>query len=128
MVQVDPHLYHKYIIHDKKNQPLWYVKLITAINSLLKSTLRFYQKFVDDLKSYSSPFLVINPCDPCVANATVGNKQMVVTWHMDDLKVSHIGLFQVTKFATYLATIYGNSLVIDRGRVHDYLGMAYNFS
>ncbi len=31
MVQVDPHLYCKYIIHDKKNQPLLYIKLTKAV-------------------------------------------------------------------------------------------------
>jgi hypothetical protein len=113
MVQVEPHLYCKYIIHSEKNQPLLYIKLTKAIYGLLKSALLFYRKFVNDLKSYSSPF-VINPYDPCIANATVGNKQMTVTWHVDDLKVSHIDPFQVTKFATYLATIYGNGLVVQR--------------
>jgi hypothetical protein len=113
MVQVDPHLYCKYIIHNKKNQPLLYVKLTKAIYSLLKSALLFYRKFVNDLKSCSSPF-VIDPYNLSVANTTVGNKQMMVTWRVDNLKVSHIDSFQVTKFATYLATIYGNSLVDHR--------------
>jgi hypothetical protein len=57
MVQVDPQLYCKYIIQDSKNQPLLYIKLTKAIYGLLKSTLLFYQKFVKDLKSYSSPFI-----------------------------------------------------------------------
>ncbi len=95
IVQVDPHLYCKYIIHDKKNQPLLYVKLTKAIYGLLKSALLFYRKFFNDLKSYSSPF-VINPYNPCVANPAVGNKQMMVTWHVDDLKVSYIYPFQIT--------------------------------
>ncbi len=51
MVQVDPQLYCKYIIHDSKNQPLLYVKLTKAIYGLLKSALLFYQKIVEDLKS-----------------------------------------------------------------------------
>jgi hypothetical protein len=92
MVQVDSHLYCKYIIHDKKNQLLLYAKLTKAIYGLLKSALLFYRKFINDLKSYSSPF-VIDPYNPCIANATVGNKQMTVTWHVDDLKVSHINPF-----------------------------------
>jgi hypothetical protein len=122
MVKVDPTLYCKYIIHDKKYQPHLYVKLSKAIYGLLKSALLFYRKFVNDLKSYSSPF-VINPYDPCDANATVGNKQVMVTWHLDNLKLSHIDPFQVTKFATFCATIHGNSLVVHRGPVDNYLGM-----
>jgi hypothetical protein len=63
MVQVDPQLYCKYIIHDKKNQPLLYLKLTKSIYRLPRSALLFYQKFVQDLKSYAYPFF-INPYDP----------------------------------------------------------------
>jgi hypothetical protein len=58
MVQVDPQLYCKYIVHIGKNQLLLYVKLTKAIYGLLKSAILFYQKFVEDLKSYSSPFII----------------------------------------------------------------------
>ncbi len=77
MVQIDPQLYCTYIIHDKKNKPLLYVKLTEAIYSLLKRALLFYQKFFEDLKSYTSP-IVINLYNPCVTNATVGNTQMTL--------------------------------------------------
>jgi hypothetical protein len=43
---------------------------------------------------------------------------MTITWHVDDLKVLHVDPFQITKFAAYLASIYGNSLVVHRGKVH----------
>ncbi len=117
MVQVDPQLYCKYIIHNSKNQPLLYVKLTKAIYGLLKSALLFYQKFVEDLKSFSSPF-IINLYDPCIANATIAGSQMTVTWHIDNLKTSHINPFQVTKFAYYLETIYGNSILINHLKIH----------
>jgi hypothetical protein len=41
MVQVNPNLYQKYIIYDKNNQTLLYVKLFKAIYGLLKSALLF---------------------------------------------------------------------------------------
>ena len=53
---------------------------------------------------------------------------MTITWHVDDLKVSHIDPFQITKFASYLASIYGEGLVVHHGKVHDYLGMDLNFA
>ncbi len=53
---------------------------------------------------------------------------MMVTWHVDDLKTLHINPFQATNFAAYLATIYGNGLVVHHGPIHDYLGMDLNFS
>ena len=53
---------------------------------------------------------------------------MTITWHVDDLKVSHVDSFQITKFAAYLATIYGNGLVVHRGKIHNYLIMDFNFT
>jgi hypothetical protein len=93
---------------------------------MLKSALLFYRKFVDDLKNYTSPF-VINPYDPCVANATIGGKQMTITWHIEDLKISHVDAFRITIKCQYIASIYGDGLVIYRGKVHDYLGMDMHF-
>jgi hypothetical protein len=53
---------------------------------------------------------------------------MIITWHVDDLKISNVDPFQVTKFCPYLASIYGNSLVVHWGNVYDYLGMDLNFA
>jgi hypothetical protein len=53
---------------------------------------------------------------------------MTITWHVDDLKVSHIDPFQITKFASYLASIYPEGLVVHHGKVHNYLGMDLNFA
>ena len=52
----------------------------------------------------------LNPYDPCVANMEIEGFQLTVTWHVDDRKVSHIDPFQVTRFAEYLASIYGEKL------------------
>ncbi len=108
MVQVDPTLYRKYVIYGKNNKALLYVKLSKAIYGLLKSTLLFYKKFVDDLKNDESPF-IINPYDPYIANATIAGLQMTVT---DDLKISRVDPYQITKFCQNLASIYGNSLMV----------------
>jgi hypothetical protein len=127
MVQVDVQIYRKYVIYDKNNQALLYVKLSKAIYGLLKSALLFYKKNVNNLQNYKTPF-VINKYDPCAANAIINKKQMTVTWHVDNLKVSHVDSFQNTKFIAYLATIYGNGITVHQGKVHDYLGMDFNFA
>lgn len=49
MVQVDPELYRKYVIHNSKGQDLLYVKMNQALFDLLKSALQFYTKIVVDL-------------------------------------------------------------------------------
>jgi hypothetical protein len=123
MVQVGPQLYQKFVIHNKNNQALLYVKLLKAIHGLLKSALLFYRKFVKDFKNCKTPFS-INSYDPCVANVTINGKQMTITWHID----SQVDPFQITKIAAYLAAIYGNGLIVHRGKIHDYLGMDLNFA
>jgi hypothetical protein len=127
MVQVDPALYCKYVTYGKNNKPLLYIKLSKAIYGLLRSALLFYKKFVDDHTKYSSPF-TINPYNPCIANATIAGYQMTITWHIDDLKILHIDPFQITKFCQYLASIYGNNLVVHCSKIHKYLGMDLNYA
>jgi hypothetical protein len=127
MVQVDPALYRKYVIYGKNDEALLYVKLSKAVYSLLKSALLFYKKFVDNLKNYETPF-IINPYNPCIANATIAGLQMTITWHINDLKISHVEPYQITKFCQYLASIYGNGLVEHQGKVHKYLSMDLNFA
>ena len=52
----------------------------------------------------------------------INNKNIMVVWHMDDLKVSHVDSFEITKFEGYLPSIYGG-LIVHRGKLHDYLVM-----
>jgi len=94
MVAVDPKLYRKYITYNKKGKPVLYVKIQKAIYGMLRSALLFYRKLVGDLEAYG---FEVNPYDPCVANKMVAGSQMTVTWHVDDLKVSHKSAFEVTR-------------------------------
>ena len=59
-------------------------------------------------------------------NNTINNKQMMAVWHLDDLKVSHVDSFEITKFSGYLSTIYGE-LTVHRGKRHDYLVMYLDY-
>ena len=122
------HVYTKNISPTTRTTSHYYTsKFSKAIYGLLRSALLFYKKLVHNLTKYETPFL-INPYDPCVANATINKKQMTITWHVDNLKVSHVDSFQITQFAAYLATIYGNELVVHQGKINDYLGMDFNFT
>ena len=53
---------------------------------------------------------------------------MTVTWHVDNLKVSHKDPHQITKFSSYLSSIYGEKLAVKIGKVHDYIGMELDYS
>ncbi len=125
MVQVAPNLYRKYITVDRKGMAIVYVKMQKALYGLLRSALLFYKKLVADVERDG---FVLNPYDSCVANKNVDGKQMTVCWHVDDLKVSHCDPAQVTIFREWLSKKYGVAVATHRRKVHDYLGMIFDFS
>ena len=45
---------------------------------------------------------------------------MTVCWHVDNLKVSYKDPREITKFAIFLSSFYGEMLTVHRGKVHDY--------
>ena len=87
---------------------------------MLKSALLFYHKLVEDLKTIR---FTVNPYEPCMANKVANRKQLTVSWHVDDLKVSHLDTGEVTKIADYIKSRYGDKLTVWKGKVHHYLGM-----
>ena len=87
--------------------------------------LFFYRKLRTELKDFG---FVVNSYDPCVANKMVNVLQMTVTWHVDDLKISHKDSLEVTKFLHHFGQIYGERMTVHCDKVHDYLGMYLDFS
>ena len=63
-----------------------------------------------------------------LANKDVNGSQMIITWHLDDLKVSHKEPAEVRKFLKAMAKIYGDSITVTRGKIHTYLGMHLDYS
>ena len=52
---------------------------------------------------------------------------MTVLWNFDDLKVSHMDMFEATKFYQYFSRIYGNKLKIHIGNIHYCLGIYLDY-
>ena len=95
MVIAVPEVYRNYITYDKKKASMLCLRLVKALYGCLKSALLFYQKLSTDQVKYG---FKINPYDLCVANKHVDGSQLTVTWHVDDLKVSHEKEEVVTSF------------------------------
>ena len=126
LTKVDPKKYRKYLTeeHGKK---VMYVELSKALYGTLQGATLFWKNL--------SGFLVeegfeINPCDWCVANKMVNGKQCTIVWHVDDLKLSHVEQSVLEDMADKLSAKYGQEapLTIQRGLVHDYLGMTIDYS
>ena len=63
-----------------------------------------------------------------MGNKSVGVKQLTVTWHVDDLKVSHMDKNEA--FIMDMETEFSKEtpLSIPHGKIHSYLGMTLDFS
>eukprot|EP00957_Ditylum_brightwellii_P084506 6426004-Ditylum_brightwellii.AAC.1 len=60
--------------------------MLKALYGILVPSLLFYKKFRTDIETIG---LEINPYNICVANRSVEEKQHIVTWHVDNVKLSH---------------------------------------
>ena len=61
--------------------------MLMALYGMLTSAILFYKKFRKDIEGIG---FEVNPYDVCVANRRVNDKQHTVTWHVDEVKSSHV--------------------------------------
>jgi hypothetical protein len=104
LVELDPEIYKNFVSFEGKT-PVLYVHVIKALYGMLQSALLFYKKLVKDLGTIG---FEIMPYDPCVANRTVNDKQHTVTWHVDDLKSSHVDPEVNDSFLVWLEKTHGD--------------------
>ena len=126
LVERAPEIYQAYLRYEK-GKPVLYLIVMRAIYGMLKSALEYYKKFRADMEGAG---FVVNPYDPCVANKMVDGYQITVSWHVDDLLISHKDPKVVERYINWLDKTYGNigQLKVVRGKVHDYLGCRLDFS
>ena len=132
MVEVAPEIYSKYVSVDSKGELVLYVHLLNVLYGIMKVALLYYEHFVCDIMAIG---FKLNPYDPCVANKIVHGKQLTITWHVDDLKVSHKKYQVISHMAKWLKAKYeqifddgSGAMMITHGKIHDYLGMQLDFS
>ena len=114
------------MVHEN-GTPVLYLELLKALYGLLESSLLFYKKLVRDLEEIG---FEINPYDPCVANKMVDGKQLTITWHVDDLKASHVKTQVIDDFIQWVRDKYEDVTKVkpSRGKKHDYLAMLLDYS
>jgi hypothetical protein len=79
-------VYDDYVLIKGKHKML-YVRMLKALYGMLISSILYYKKFLKDIDLVG---FEVNPYNICVANRNVNGKQQTVTWHVDDLKSSHV--------------------------------------
>ncbi len=88
LVEIEPEVNEDFVVYEGKDKVL-YLKMLRAIYGMLQSSLLYYKKFWNDIESIG---FKVNPYDPCIiANQIIKGKQhSTVSWHVDDLKSSHV--------------------------------------
>ena len=94
LVEIYPEFYGTYIAYEN-GKALLYLELFKSLYGMLISSLLFYQKLRKDMEAIG---FKLNPYNPCVAKKSIRNKQITITWHVDDLKVSHSDKYIVDAF------------------------------
>jgi Reverse transcriptase (RNA-dependent DNA polymerase) len=128
LISIDKELYEPFVTKER-DEKILYVELLKALYGTLQAALLFYKKLKKDLESIG---FKVNPYDPCVANRTVNGTQHTVTWHVDDLKSSHVDAKVNDEFLLWLEKMYGDKDIAPvkatRGKIHDYLAMKLDYS
>ena len=127
LVKLDYELYHDKVMMEGKDKVL-YVHVKKAVYGMIDSSILSYTQLRRDLEEYG---FEINPYDPCVVNKMVNGKQMTITWHVDDLKASHVDQRVLDEFTSWLDDKYGskeNPVTVHTGNKHRYLGMTIDYS
>jgi len=124
MVETAPDVYGPYLETDEKGNKVLYVKLLKALYGHIRSAILWWKTLSEELTNQG---FTLNPYDPCVANKIINDKQCTITWHVDDLKISHVENPVIDDILKKLGDKYGE-LTVTRGKVHDYLGMLIDYS
>ena len=126
LAKCDPTKYQPYLMIEK-GKPVLYVELVKALYGTIRAALIFWRKFTKQLINWG---FTVNPYDWCVANKLVQGSQLTITWHVDDLKISHVNKAVLEDLLKQLDGAFGQEgpLTIHRGKKHDYLGMWLDFS
>jgi hypothetical protein len=126
LLEIDYEMYAPFIVYEGKVKCL-YVELLKALYGTLRAARLFWEKLSNQLKEWG---FVANPYDSCVVNKMINGKQCTIGWHVDDLKCSHVDSKVVDQVIDLMDGEFGQEepLSKSRGKVHDYLGIVFDFS
>jgi hypothetical protein len=123
LIMMDPE-YKQYL----RSDGTMIVKLSKALYGCIESAKLWYAEIS---KTFRSIGYACNPKDICVFNKTVEGVQCTITLHVDDLMVTSIKEQLIDEVMNALRKEYerdGAALDVKVGKVHNYLGMTFDFS
>ena len=126
LMEIDYDMYHPHMVKEK-GKPVIYVELLKALYGTLRAARLFWETLSGKLQEWG---LTRNPDDSCVTNKEVDGQQCTITWHVDDLKISHVDEHVVRSIIQKIQDNFGqhSELSMHIGKRHDYLGMILDFT
>ena len=115
--------YAEFVTYDKGRKTL-FLQLKKALYRCVKSALLWYRLFRDTLQDLG---FVLNPYDPCVANAQIKGSQCTIAWYVDDNKISHKEQTMVNDIIQRIETKF-HTMMKMQGDDHEFLGMRLHFN
>ena len=122
-MEIDHDMYQPHMVKEK-GKPVIYVELLKALFGTLRAAHLFWETLSGKLQEWG---FTLNPYDSCVANKCVDGQQCTITWHVDDLKISHAKEHVVKSIIRKIQDNFGqhSDLCMHIGKRHDYLGMEH---
>ena len=126
LLEIDYDMYHPHMVKEK-GKPVIYVEFLKALYGTLRAARLFWEKLSGKLQEWG---FTMNPYDSCVANKEIDGQQYTITWHVDDLKISHVDEHVVWSIIQKIQDNFGqhSELSMHIGKRHDYLGMILDFN
>ena len=126
LLRVDPS-YKRFLVY-KNNAKVNYTELNKALYGTLQGALLFEKK----LSSYLLDNLgfIANPYDSSVMNKDINDKEFIIVWHVDDLKLSHIDETVIEDIIAQISSNFGKEapLTVTGENIHDHLGIRIDFT
>ena len=121
LVQVCPELHKQHLI-EEKGTPVLCVQVDQVIHGMSHSSMLSHKKLAEFLQANN---FIVNPHDPCVAKKTMHGKQLTITWHVDNIKVSCKDKLAVDEFIQLIQDECENFTKVNpsRGKIHNCLAM-----
>ena len=126
LMEIDHDMYQPHMVMEK-GKPVIYVELLKALYGTLRAARLFWETLSGKLQEWG---FTLNAYDSCVANKYVDGQQCTITWHVDDLKISHVDEQVVRSIIQKIQDTFGqhSELSMHIGKRHDYLGMILDFT
>jgi hypothetical protein len=128
LLELNYEKYSPFVVNEGWNKVL-YVVMLKALYGMLQSALWFYTKFKNDIEQI---YFVLNPYDPCMTNRMVNGNEHTITWHVDDVKSSHVDKKVNDDFLHWLKAMYASDCIgelkVTRVLRHNYLAMTLDYT